>query len=363
MSPRPRKKGNHGLPPNLYANGKAYRYKRPDTGTWHGMGTDKQKAIQAAKVLNAQLMHPDDLVAVVLGTQCTMAQFLDSYETDVLPQRDLAKATLDLCAVRIRQVRATMGDIAMDQITIRHIARFLDGLTARSSNQARGLLVDVFAHAIAKGLCEENPAAATIPRIEKKKRKRHTVEGVAAIRANSPAWLQNAIDLALVTAQRREDVLSMRFEDVKDGALHVIQGKTKKKTDAGWLRLPLTPALAEIINRCRDNVPSPYLVHRLPDRKVKKGSHWTKVDNRYLTRAFKAARDAAGCYSHLSPEEMPGFHELRALSLHLYKKAGKDGQKIAGHASRKMTRNYEADHEDVVWSEAVPDLDISKITG
>ncbi len=87
------------------------------------------------------------------------------------------------------------------------------------------------------------------------------------------------------------------------------------------------------------------------------------MDNRYLTRAFKEARDAAKCYAHLSDEQMPGFHELRALSLHLYKKAGKDGQKIAGHASGKMTRNYEADHDEVVWSEAVPDLDISKITG
>jgi hypothetical protein len=33
---------------------------------------------------------------------------------------------------------------------------------------------------------------------------------------------------------------------------------------------------------------------------------------------------------------MPGFHEVRALSLHLYKKAGKDGQKIAGHASEQL---------------------------
>lgn len=34
---------------------------------------------------------------------------------------------------------------------------------------------------------------------------------------------------------------------------------------------------------------------------------------------------------------MPGVHEVRALSLHLYKKAGKDGQNIAGHASEGMT--------------------------
>lgn len=57
---------------------------------------------------------------------------------------------------------------------------------------------------------------------------------------------------------------------------------------------------------------------------------------------------------------MPGFHEVRALSLHLYKKAGKDGQKIAGHAREEMTKNYQKDHTEVVWSDAVPDLDISE---
>ena len=49
--------------------------------------------------------------------------------------------------------------------------------------------------------------------------------------------------------------------------------------------------------------------------------------------------------------------------LTLYKKAGKDGQKIAGHASEGMTRNYQRDHEEIVWSEAIPDLNISEITG
>ncbi|AHZ72766.1 hypothetical protein OU5_5687 [Pseudomonas mandelii JR-1] len=60
---------------------------------------------------------------------------------------------------------------------------------------------------------------------------------------------------------------------------------------------------------------------------------------------------------------MPGFHEVRALSLHLYKKAGKDGQKIAGHASESMTKNHLRDHEEIVWSKAIPDLDISEFTG
>lgn len=53
----------------------------------------------------------------------------------------------------------------------------------------------------------------------------------------------------------------------------------------------------------------------------------------------------------------------QGTSQHLYKKAGKDGQKIAGHASEEMTKNYQKEHAEVIWSEAIPDLDISEIAG
>lgn len=96
-------------------------------------------------------------------------------------------------------------------------------------------------------------------------------------------------------------------------------------SDAAWIRFRVTPELQAVISRCRDNVASPYLVHRRPERLKQKQAqtkdHWTKIEERYLTRAFKAAREDAGCYADWSDEEMPGFHEVRALSLHLYKKA------------------------------------------
>jgi hypothetical protein len=104
-----------------------------------------------------------------------------------------------------------------------------------------------------------------------------------------------------------------------------------------------------------------------PDRKRQKQSetkeHWTKVEERYLTRAFKEAREAADCYNGWKEEEMPGFHEVRALSLHLYKKAGKDGQKIAEHSSKEMTKNYQKEHAEAIWSGVIPEFDISEITG
>lgn len=159
----------------------------------------------------------------------------------------------------------------------------------------------------------------------------------------------------------------MRFDGVREGSLYLMQKKTAKATDAAWIRFRMTAELQAVITRCQGNIASPYLVHRKPDRLKQKQAqtkdHWTKVEERYLTRAFKEAREAAGCYSEWKEEEMPGFHEVRALSLNLYKKAGKDGQKIAGHASEGMTKNYQRDHEEIVWSEAIPDLNISEITG
>lgn len=283
MVPRPRNKANKGLPPNLYFDARrgTYRYRRPTDGKWFQFGQDRGRAIDAAAQLNTNFLRGEDLVAIVLGeTTVTVGEFLNAYERDVLPPRELAKATLDLYAVRFKQVRAVLGERPIDQVTIRMVAEFLEPLTARASNQARAILIDLFNHAAAKGLCPDNPAASTIPKIEKKQRKRHTVEGLKAIRKKSPRWLQNAIDLALITAQRRSDILNMKFEDARDGFLYVVQSKTEKASDAGWLKLKITEQLNQVLNRCRDDILSPYLVHRRPERKKKRegritGRRWT----------------------------------------------------------------------------------------
>lgn len=367
MSPRPRKSGNGGLPANLYQNGKYYRYRRPDDGTWHQMGTDKARAIQAARTLNARLTVHDDLTWRVMGAQLKLAAFIVVYQTEILPPRKLAKATLDLYAVRLRQIVAKMGSLPVDGVTIAHVAAYLDGLSARSSNQTRAILADVFANAIAKGLCPDNPAAATIPKIEEVARKRHTMEGLMAIRAESPVWLRNSIDLALVTAQRRWDICDLRFTDVRDGYIHVIQHKTERSSDAGYLRIRLTPQRQAVISRCRDNVPSPFLIHRRPQRtsqaQQQDKEHWTKVEKAYLSRAFKAAREKANAYPGLTDAQQPGFHEIRALAIHLMKQAGKDAQRLAGHASQKMTKNYLAGHDDIIWTEVEDEVVIREIAG
>lgn len=58
----------------------------------------------------------------------------------------------------------------------------------------------------------------------------------------------------------------MRFDRGRDGYLYVVQKKTAKATDAAWIRFRVKPELQAMISRCRDDVVSPYLVHRKPDR-------------------------------------------------------------------------------------------------
>ncbi|MCH0726139.1 phage integrase Arm DNA-binding domain-containing protein, partial [Pseudomonas aeruginosa] len=96
MSPRPRNKANKGLPQNLYLDARrgTYRYKRPTDGKWFPFGPDRAKAIDAAKQLNLEFMRGADLVNKVQGAGSDLfVAFLDKYEREILPPRELAKGT------------------------------------------------------------------------------------------------------------------------------------------------------------------------------------------------------------------------------------------------------------------------------
>lgn len=366
MAARPRK---DRLPVNLYHDKRwnTFHYRNPQTGKKTSLGSDREAAIGAAHICNQQLLKGRDLVKRVMGGTTSLRAFIKLYIEEILPPRELAKSTLDLYELRLRQISEAFGDKEIDEVTLRDCAELLDSMPPRSSNQTRAIMMDLFNHAASKELCPDNPAAKTIKKIEKVETKRHTPAGLRAIRAASPQWLQNAIDIALLTGQRREDVLNMKFDDIQDGYLHVIQHKTKKHSDAGYLKIAVTPQLDAVIKRCRDSIASPYLIHRRPDRLGQKQSqhkeHWTKIEVRYLTRAFKKARDEAKPYPKYKDEEQPGFHQVRALSSDLHRKQGLDAQAMLGHTDEKMTKNYQRGHEEIYWMEVSADLDIAKITG
>lgn len=358
MAPRRRSKQSAGLPPNLYmVAGKYYQYRRPTDGKRFGMGADKARAVAAAQQLNSMLsgLPGSDPVARVTRTGAeSFREFLKVYYGEILPKKNIAEKTRKIYGWQRPHIESALGDIPTDGIDVREVSKFLAGFPPRSSNQYRSTLIDIFRHAAARGLVRENPAELTIPQSETKARKRMTLDLYQAIHANAEPWLQNAMDLALLTLQRRGDIVAMKWENIQDGYLYVIQAKTKKH-DTGYLRIRIGQDLERVLRRCRDHVASPFIVHRRPvtQNKAQRDAleHWTQVRGDYLQKRFAEVRNALPEMDSMADPERPTFHEIRSLGIKLYRESGVDPQRLAGHASEQMTKNYEAGYDEIRWVE------------
>lgn len=367
---RPRTKRNKDLPANLYRSGSnTWRYRHPLTGKYHGMGADKAKAINAARKLNDLLTPTTDLVSVVMG-EVTFGEFSQKFLAEKRRKdgRPLAPNSLRTYTHSLNRC-AEWESVALSSVTLFMVNKLLESIPASTSIETRSLLIQIFDLAISKGILVDNPAAQTIKRYRVKQRKRHTLEGLTAIRNASPQWLKNAIDLAMLTTQRRIDIINMKWTDIKDGFLHVAQEKTTDDPEddfellegAGYVRIKINDELQRVLDRCKDQVLSPYIIHRVPKGKTKNRTqikeHWTQIEAQYVSREFLKAIKLANAYPELNGRQLPSFHEIRALSIHLHKKAGKSAQTLAGHATEKMTEFYASGHE-IIWNDADVGIDL-----
>lgn len=131
--------------------------------------------------------------------------------------------------------------------------------------------------------------------------------------------------------------------------IHPTPKGTKK--EASHVAIPIGDELKRIIDDSRDNVANPYVVHRIPERRVKRSkevSHPTQVAPDYLSRSFSGLRDSLGLCNHLKMDERPTFHEIRALAAHLFDKQGIDPQGRMAHSDSKSTKIYTQNHIDWV---------------
>jgi len=347
--------------PNLYSNngGTSFRYKHPVEGTWHGLGSDEAKARVAAKRLNAILLPENDLVSGVLGNE-TLSQHIQWMRENILPEREYSQSTIEMYEIRFRQLeREIGGGRALDEVTVHMLSKVMEKLTPRTANQFRQVSVDVFRVAMSRGLCSDNPAEATLKRREKKSRKRLTYEQYLQIRnhGDMPQWMRNAMDVGLYSLQRRGDITQMKFSDIKDGSLYVIQEKTQKH-DTAYLKINIGPELAQILRRCRDDINSPFIIHRRPEKIIKrKGMHWTQIKPEMISRHFQKV--AALVMPDTPADERPTFHEVRALGIKKYKDQKLEAKKLAGHSSDKMTNNYDSGHEEIRWVEVDAHLSLA----
>jgi integrase len=345
------KNNRKGLPKNLHPNGNSFRYWHPVKQQWTGMGPNKKQAIADARVINSTLVVPMRNIIRALGG-VTVNDHIEWFFSQIVPFKRYAENTIDIYKLRCKQISNAVGHKPVCLVSVLDIAGIMDSLSPRPAQQLRQVATEIFKTAAGRGLIEINPGELTNNPIYRKSRKRITWDQYLEILSIAPQWMKNTMELAVTTLQRRSDIARFRFDGVKDGYLYVIQQKTAKY-DTGYLRAEVGPELERIIRNCRDSVASPFMVHRTPARHIKrtKVEHWTQVTPAYITSTFKDLRDQVDSIRKLPVSERGGIHELKATGIKRYKDLEIDPQSLAGHSTKKMTNNYDSDHEEIRWIE------------
>jgi len=358
MAPRPRNEGSKDLAGlNLYRkvdkrNGKTYySYRDPVSGKFFGLGTDKANAIrEAVAAIQATNAHQPKLSERIAAPAVTrkprlFSDWLEDYRK-IYKERGLAASSVRNAGMRITRLSNLFGSMDIRDITTMDVAKYLTDLAKEGKGQMaramRSLFRDVFMEAMAAGWCDANPVEVTKAARVTIKRERLTLElwKETYAEAKQP-WLKRAMELAVLTGQRREDIAAMLFKDVQDDFLHVIQSKTgaRLRISTGLHLESIGLDLATVIKRARDRVLSQNLVHH--HRKISRANPGQAIMLDTLSKEFAAARNRAAKRLGLDlGKTPPTFHEMRSLAARLHAAEGRDPQMLLGHRSAKMTDLY-----------------------
>jgi integrase len=154
----------------------------------------------------------------------------------------------------------------------------------------------------------------------------------AAVWRHADRTVRDAMDLAYLLGQRPADVLGLTEMDVRDGFVHVQQGKTKKGATRGKLRVEVSPELQALLDRIAERKRG----HTVHNTRLIVNDHGRSMSVAAMSRRWKKACEAANVTGLQ-------FRDLRA-------KAGTDkadsagdirqAQRQLGHTSVVMTEHY-----------------------
>jgi len=382
VAARPRRRENRHLPDLLYfdtATG-VYRFTLV-TGKRKSLGSDRAMAIAIAREYNNR-MRPETVVSIdsliresggIQGEALPFAEHVDRIMARAIEDEQPSESTRDDWNNDATRVKEFFDKIPACDIELEHVNAYIKEYHADSSanvqNRKVSFLKKLFSYAVDESLMLDNPATRKkMRRVEEKKRQRLSFDNFMAIRRAAAPWLRTAMDLALQTTHARLEVSRIRYSirEPKNGVcgcvwldqplngihgtLYIHRQKVQKK-EASHVAIPIGDELKRIIDDSRDNVASPYIVHRIPERNVKRSkevAHPTQVAPDYLSRSFSKLRDQLGLSDHLEMEERPTFHEIRALAAHLFDNQGIDPQGRMAHSDAKSTKIYTQNHIDWV---------------
>lgn len=360
---RPRKQGNFNLPDNLYrkydkrTEKTYYTYRNPQSGKLHGLGTSHEEAVNDARALNAAIytsIRSAALAAIITPqSDGVTVEKVITRHLELVGKRGLAQNTIRNKTGHINMWQKLLGkETIFSSIKVRDFVEILNSYEDRPGSLLvmRSAAIDIWKDAIQEGWADDNIPLKTRNPTIKVKRSRLSITDFQKIHAVAlklkNKWLARAMELALVTAQRREDITCFEFKQGKKStgwaepdALCVIQQKTKTKIRIpnyvgvnGW-------TVGSVIKSCRDTILTRWLVHQNRHHGVSKPGDPLSGDS--LAQMFKKAVVLAEIKVEAG-KTPPTFHEIRSLAIRLYtEQYGLDfGQAIAGHKNAAVTSLY-----------------------
>ena len=306
---KPRKADRH-LPACVYHKHGAYWFVKK--GKWQRLANTLPEALQAYALLASPTPGAG------------MADLIDKALAHM--SKDLSDNTLKQYRIAANKLKQILVEFSPEQVRPKHVAAIKAELagTPAMANRILSFMRSVFGFAVEWQIVESNPCIG-IKRHRETPRDRYITDAeFAAIRAHAVDWLVPIIDMCYLTAQRINDVLTIRFSDISAEGIAFQQQKTGAK-----LLVRMTPDIEQTIataktTKAKSRIASLYL---FAARAGKAREYRTVRDKWEQACAAAGITDA-----HL--------HDLRAKGMTDTERQGNNAQTLGGHTDRRTTQIY-----------------------
>lgn len=251
----------------------------------------------------------------------TVNQILDRYVRDCLDE--LAPRTRKDYLRYIPVLRQWFGERIADELKPRDFGPFLDikrGYQQRKRQLA--VLSSAFTNAVSVWYCMDRNVLRDVKRKPGGARNRLVTDAeYSSLYAMAPPRIQMAMELAQLIGQRQGDLLSLRWSQIRDGAIHLQQGKTGKR-----LAIEISENLQRVLDRCAQ-LPYGGLEYVIVTRK----------GTRYTSEGFRALwQRTMRKWLAMTGAERWTFHDLRARAATKCS-SPEMAMRLLGHTNISMT--------------------------
>lgn len=200
----------------------------------------------------------------------TIGDVIDSYRVEVLPQKRSAATRADQDS-QLSRLKAVFGGMLPDSLSAKDCYRYLDARRNKDGEPAPvaarheiSLLGHVLSKSIRWGVSSLNVVRGLDFGPRSPKRQQVTMEQVRAVQALAGQRMRLVIEFAILTGQRRADLLACKQSDCSEDGILFRQGKTKAQVLIEWS--DALRACVKAFNALSPQIPREYVIRRRDGR-------------------------------------------------------------------------------------------------